>query len=89
MDIFEEYLEERWQKLQRQQRKERNMNPELQFALENDLSEALGILDPLLKIGAKTPITKTTLRRVRKLIWQVEAMLVDEGFIHTEEGEDA
>lgn len=65
------------------------MNCELQFALENDLSEALGILDPLLKIGSKMRITKTTLREVRRLVWQVEAMLVDEGLIHTEEGEDA
>ncbi len=64
------------------------MNPELKFALENDLSEALGILDPLLRIGSKTPITKTTLREVRRLVWQVEAMLVDEGLIHTEEGEE-
>ena len=64
------------------------MNRELQFALENDLSEALGILDPLLRIGSKTRITKTTLREVRRLVWQVEAMLVDEGLIHTEEGEE-
>ena len=61
----------------------KELDSELKFNLESNLSEALEILDPLLAIGSTESLTKKKLRTVRKLIWLVEAMLVDEGLIHT------
>ena len=61
----------------------KELDPELKFNLESNLSEALEILDPLLAIGSKERLTKAKLRTVRELIWSVECILTDEGLIHT------
>ena len=61
----------------------KELDPELKFNLESNLSQALDILDPFSKIGSKERPTKAQLRTVRELIWSVEAMLVDEGLIHS------
>ena len=61
------------------------LDHELRFFIETNLSRAMGILDPMLKIGSKVPMTKRTLREARTLIWGIEAVLVDEGLIYDDE----
>ena len=63
----------------------KQITPELQFLMEANLSNALEILT---RTHTEPPLSNYDVATVRKLVWEIEAAMIDGGLIHTDEQVD-